>query len=243
MVWAAVAVALLFAPTLAAAHQPVPIRNVQSLTLQKDRLTTGRRSAPVSQLACRGANCQHAPSSVRCVNAGWDGVDVQWDCKAELDPSVRFGNLNVQCEGYEYPDDPNILAGSCGLEFTLDSTGAPSASGSSYSGGYGHYHSSSESGGSLLGSILVLGLICMAFSACAGGGGSHGGSCYHNGGYGGGYYRSPSYGSSSGFWTGAAAGALGATALRGRSYGGGRSGWGGGRSSYTSTGYASTSRR
>ena len=36
-----------------------------------------------------------------------------------MDKSVKFGDLSVNCEGYEYPDDPYILAGSCGLQYTL----------------------------------------------------------------------------------------------------------------------------
>jgi hypothetical protein len=28
----------------------------------------------------------------------------------------------VACEGYDYPEDPYILAGSCGLEYTLELT-------------------------------------------------------------------------------------------------------------------------
>lgn len=214
-VWA---VSLMFAPTLVAA-QSVPIRGVESLTLQDWRQTTGRRSAPVNQMTCRGSNCKHAPSSIRCVNAGWDGVDVQWDCKAELDPSVRFGNMNVQCEGYEYPDDPNILAGSCGLVYTLVTTSpvAPSA----ITHGNHSSHPSESGGGGLLGSILMIGLICMGFSACGGGDDDDD-------------YRSRND-SSSDFWTGVVAGALCATALSDDSYG----------DSYSSTssGYASTSRR
>jgi len=214
----------------ATAHRSVPISSVEALTLQSGRMTTGRRTAPINQLSCRGANCMFAPSSVRCTNAGFDGTDVQWDCKAELDDRVRFGSMNVQCEGYEYPSDPNILAGSCGLEYTLESTGrfyqVPRAQ-------------HSDSGDSLLGGILTLVLLFAAVSAC----GSSSSHSYNNGGC----YRS-SYGSGPGFWTGAAAGALGASAFRNRSYhsGGGWStssggGWGGG--SHSSTGYASTSRR
>jgi len=39
-----------------------------------------------------------------------------------MDNLYRFGNIAVSCEGYDYPDDPYILAGSCGLEYTLDLT-------------------------------------------------------------------------------------------------------------------------
>lgn len=215
----------------AAAHRSVPLSSVEALTLQSGRMTTGRRTAPINQLSCRGANCMFAPSSVRCTNAGFDGTDTQWDCKAELDDRVRFGSMNVQCEGYEYPSDPNILAGSCGLEYTLESTGR------SYQEPRAQH---SDSGDSLLGGILTLVLLFAAVSAC----GSSSSYSYNNGGY----YRRSSYDSGPGFWTGAAAGALGASAFSNRGYhsGGGWStsrggGWGGG--SHRSTGYASTSRR
>jgi len=33
-----------------------------------------------------------------------------------------LGSVNVLCEGYDYPEDPYILAGSCGLEYTLELT-------------------------------------------------------------------------------------------------------------------------
>ena len=41
----------------------------------------------------------------------------QWECKAEMDSKYRFGHLDVSCEGYDYPDDPYVLRGSCGVSF------------------------------------------------------------------------------------------------------------------------------
>ena len=32
-----------------------------------------------------------------------------------MDSSYRFGDIAVNCEGYNYPDDPYILKGSCGV--------------------------------------------------------------------------------------------------------------------------------
>merc|ERR1712107_882303 len=40
----------------------------------------------------------------------------------DMDNGLRFGQVEVVCEGYDYPDDPYILAGSCGLEYTLELT-------------------------------------------------------------------------------------------------------------------------
>ena len=82
-------------------------------------MTFGRRSSAVSQLSCVGgtAHCQNSylPHRVQCMNRGSDGNDAQWECKADMDRAVRFGRIQVSCEGYEYPNDPYILKGSCGV--------------------------------------------------------------------------------------------------------------------------------
>ncbi|XP_058241096.1 store-operated calcium entry-associated regulatory factor [Hemibagrus wyckioides] len=103
----------------------VLLRDVQALTLYRGRYTTARRSSPVPQLQCVGgsAGCSaFIPEVVQCQNKGWDGVDVQWECKADMDNWYRFGRVEVSCEGYNSPDDPYILRGSCGLEYTLELT-------------------------------------------------------------------------------------------------------------------------
>ncbi|XP_041822753.1 store-operated calcium entry-associated regulatory factor [Chelmon rostratus] len=103
----------------------VLLQNVQVLTLYKGRYTTARRSSPVPQLQCVGgsAGCQtFVPEVVQCQNKGWDGVDVQWECKTDMDNAYRFGRIEVSCEGYNHPADAYILKGSCGLEYTLDLT-------------------------------------------------------------------------------------------------------------------------
>ena len=47
---------------------------------------------------------------------------LQWECKSDMDNLYRFGEIEVICEGYDYPDDPYITKGSCGLEYTLEYT-------------------------------------------------------------------------------------------------------------------------
>ncbi|GAB6022114.1 hypothetical protein CHUAL_006257 [Chamberlinius hualienensis] len=104
-------------------HEKVKLKDVSVLTLYADRMTSGRRSSPVSQLKCVGgsAGC-HAfrPQVVQCYNRGSDGQDIQWECKTDMDNAYRFGKIEVSCEGYDYSDDEYILKGSCGLEYTLD---------------------------------------------------------------------------------------------------------------------------
>ncbi|XP_010886846.1 store-operated calcium entry-associated regulatory factor [Esox lucius] len=103
----------------------VLLRDVQVLTLYKGKYTTARRSSPVPQIQCVGgtAGCgTFLPEVIQCQNKGWDGVDVQWECKTDMDTSYRFGRIEVSCEGFNHPDDPYILKGSCGLEYSLELT-------------------------------------------------------------------------------------------------------------------------
>ena len=81
-------------------------------------MTNGRRSSPVPQLKCVGGSAGPSatqPKIVQCYNRGSDGYDVQWECKADMDYDYRFGKLQVSCEGYDSPDDPYVLRGSCGV--------------------------------------------------------------------------------------------------------------------------------
>ncbi|XP_048053249.1 store-operated calcium entry-associated regulatory factor [Megalobrama amblycephala] len=103
----------------------VLLRDVQVLTLYRGRYTTARRSSPVLQLQCAGgsAGCgSYVPEVVQCYNRGSDGIDTQWECKADMDNLYRFGRVEVSCEGYNSPTDAYVLRGSCGLEYTLELT-------------------------------------------------------------------------------------------------------------------------
>ncbi|XP_018015152.1 store-operated calcium entry-associated regulatory factor [Hyalella azteca] len=117
----------------------VLLKDVQALTLYAGKMTNGRRSAAVPQLECvtgGSAPCStFKPRVVQCTNKGFDGIDVQWECKTDMDGNVRFGHIDVSCEGYDYPEDPYILAGSCGLRYSLDYTRDGSKQGHDY--GYG----------------------------------------------------------------------------------------------------------
>ncbi|XP_039614152.1 store-operated calcium entry-associated regulatory factor [Polypterus senegalus] len=122
----------------------VLLRDIQVLTLYRGRYTNSRRTSPVPQLQCTGgsAGCSaFVPEVVQCQNKGWDGIDVQWECKADMDYSYRFGKVEVSCEGYNYPEDPYVLKGSCGLEYTIDLTesGRQRNKGAYDNNGFGSY--------------------------------------------------------------------------------------------------------
>lgn len=58
---------------------------------------------------------------MRCKNAGsdYDDDNIQWTCQASLPEEFKLGSTDVICEGYDSPDDPYILKGSCGVEYRL----------------------------------------------------------------------------------------------------------------------------
>ncbi|XP_025966165.2 store-operated calcium entry-associated regulatory factor [Dromaius novaehollandiae] len=149
-------------------NQPgrVLLREVQALTLHRGQYTASRRTAAVPQLQCTGgtAGCSPVPEVVQCYNKGWDGYDVQWHCKADLENSYRFGQIEVSCEGYDYPDDPYILRGSCSLLFRLELTeeGERKAKNSG-SFGSGYYQSRKDSSDSGPGVIVVIVLLILAY--------------------------------------------------------------------------------
>lgn len=37
-----------------------------------------------------------------------------------MDNAYRFGKVEVVCEGFDHPDDPYILRGSCGVSVFLE---------------------------------------------------------------------------------------------------------------------------
>ncbi|XP_053226699.1 store-operated calcium entry-associated regulatory factor [Podarcis raffonei] len=147
-----------------AQQDKILLREIQALTLYPGRFTNYRRTSPVPQLHCTGgsAGCAaYTPEVVQCYNKGWDGQDVQWECKAHMDISYRFGKIEVSCEGYDYPDDPYILKGSCGLEYTLELTKEGQQKANSFGGSYYSTtsHDSLGSGAGVILLILFVGLV------------------------------------------------------------------------------------
>lgn len=100
------------------------LRNVQTMTFFKNKLTNGNRTAPISQLNCVGGNaCNESNiiSSVQCTNTGTNASnDVQWKCSTNLPNYLTMNNTNINCEGLKDSSDKIKLKESCGLEYNLD---------------------------------------------------------------------------------------------------------------------------
>ncbi|PPQ75438.1 hypothetical protein CVT24_013022 [Panaeolus cyanescens] len=98
----------------------IELAKIPALTLYKDEYTAARRTDPIPQLVCHGKPCKlYQPEVVRCVNIGGTGTEVDWKCEADLPESLRFGKLEVSCEGWSKPGDPYVLKDSCSLDYRL----------------------------------------------------------------------------------------------------------------------------
>ena len=66
--------------------------------MRRGDYTTGRRSTPIPQIQCVGGTAygSYAPKVVQCYNRGFDGVDVQWECKSELPSDYEFGKVSIE---------------------------------------------------------------------------------------------------------------------------------------------------
>ncbi|OCH94863.1 DUF1183-domain-containing protein [Obba rivulosa] len=96
------------------------LSRIKALTFYKDALTSSRRGQPIPQLECIGKPCRlYQPEAIRCVNLGGEGTDVDWKCEADLPEALRFGRVEVSCEGWDGPGDPYVLKGSCALQYRL----------------------------------------------------------------------------------------------------------------------------
>ncbi|CEI38818.1 hypothetical protein FVEN_g4651 [Fusarium venenatum] len=119
---------LLALPALALAARPkdaIKLSDVKSLTLRGNgAMTNHRRVGAIPQLNCvsKKALCEIYDMDVmRCTNegAGWGDEDVQWSCTASLPEELKLTTTDVICEGYNSPDDPYVLKGSCGVEYRI----------------------------------------------------------------------------------------------------------------------------
>ncbi|KAH7915657.1 DUF1183-domain-containing protein [Hygrophoropsis aurantiaca] len=98
----------------------IALESIPALTFYKNTQTTARRTSPIEQLICVGKPCSlYQPEVVRCKNIGGSGTEVDWKCEADLPSSLRFGKVEVSCEGWNGPGDPFVMKGSCSLEYHL----------------------------------------------------------------------------------------------------------------------------
>lgn len=77
--------------------------------------TSGRRSSPRPQIVKLSGPAGIILSRAECTYVN----PRRWSCKADLDNAYRLGKADVECEGWDSPSDPYILAGSCQLQYRI----------------------------------------------------------------------------------------------------------------------------
>ncbi|XP_027199980.2 store-operated calcium entry-associated regulatory factor-like [Dermatophagoides pteronyssinus] len=112
---------MMIAMVMAQNNDRIKLKDIQTLTLYSDRWTQSRLTSPIQQLTCVGGYCNKVKiPTAQCYNRGSDGRSIQWECKAEMPSKYKFGQLDMSCEVYDSPEDEYILAGSCGLRYTIE---------------------------------------------------------------------------------------------------------------------------
>lgn len=94
----------------------VLLSSIKALTLYKDRYAVRNRSTQL-QLQCQGdsTKCKYSPDIV----VESDEVKDKWKCEAKLPDGIDLDMINIACEGYNDPDDSQVLSESYVLRFTL----------------------------------------------------------------------------------------------------------------------------
>ncbi|KAL0208487.1 hypothetical protein P9112_011074 [Eukaryota sp. TZLM1-RC] len=137
----------------------VLLTEVETLYFHAGKTTTYRNAEPIPQMRCVGGSARrlkHQPASAMCRNVGIDGNDVVWECSADVPSNTRLGRVEVSCEGWDYPEDPYVVTGSCGLEYELHYITKPPV--------FAHSHSpGAPSPNKILGFALVVSLIFVVF--------------------------------------------------------------------------------
>lgn len=111
----------IYVATTWALDYPIRMVDIGWLHFRAGDETKSRRVAAVPQLSCSGELCREEfmPWAVHCINRGSDGSSVRWQCDAQLDIRVKFGVIEVNCEGFDHEGDQNVLMGSCGLKYII----------------------------------------------------------------------------------------------------------------------------
>src|SRR3989338_2037561 len=117
---------LLCACALAASDRRVLLRDIPTLLFEAGKTGTSFRTAAVPQLRQVAGAPADVPH-IRCLNRGFDGKDVIWECAPADGVPARLGKFAISCEGYDAAGDPYVLAGSCGIEYELLPPAAPRA--------------------------------------------------------------------------------------------------------------------
>jgi len=103
------------------------LEDVDSLVFEWGKTTAYHRTSPIPQLQCIGGPCTAVHFNYVTCFRKYFGLQLGWECKAEMPDGYTFGTAEVSCEGFDFPEDPYVTRGSCGLKYSIVSMnhGAP----------------------------------------------------------------------------------------------------------------------
>jgi hypothetical protein len=115
-------------------HKRVRLSDIGFLTFRDGMMTIGRNQKPQPQMQCIGGSANfYLPYSaevssnqanklvkeIKCADLG-DERNQDFKCIANLPKNYKLGWTEVVCEGYDYPDDPYVVEGSCYVRYYLN---------------------------------------------------------------------------------------------------------------------------
>jgi len=124
-----VAIVVVLVVACALAYERVHLRDITCLHLAEGAVAV-TRSKDVPRQLWNVGEFDAAVPEMTCNNVGWDGVgwdgvEVTWECTIPDDVPAKLAGGTVKCEGWDYPDDPFVVAGSCRVLYTLKPFPAP----------------------------------------------------------------------------------------------------------------------
>ena len=116
--------ALIFLLQACLSIQPILMKDMEVLSFYSDGYTGTMRGQAIPQMILLTPNVpvDAIPKEIVCKNIGWDGLNVHWDCSADMKNEWSLDNPIISCEGWSGPGDDYVVPGSCSISYELKYT-------------------------------------------------------------------------------------------------------------------------
>lgn len=102
--------------------QPIHMRDMEVLSFYRDGMTGTLRGQAIPQMVLVTPYVPEdtIPKEIICKNIGWDGLNVHWDCTADMKEDWGITNPTISCEGWTGPGDEYVVPGSCSISYSIE---------------------------------------------------------------------------------------------------------------------------
>ena len=111
--WGALIISSLM--VLASSENRVLYKSIPKLEFDATQVTLSTRHASRPQMTQVGGDPTEI-SRIRCINVGWDGIRINWDCRLPSNAKVSLDEFEIMCE---FLDTAYVLNDSCYIEFSV----------------------------------------------------------------------------------------------------------------------------